>query len=122
MREFIPPKDLGAKIIVRIDKEKRRNAISRFLYTGTIMFASLLSIIPSMIYLGKSLQISGFAQYFSLFFSDLSQVALYWKEFSFSLAESLPFISLALFLALLGTFIWSFSITARNAKLVFNSK
>ena len=44
---------------------------------------------------------SGFYEYFSLLFSDTGSILSYWKEFTFSLAESLPIISILCVLSLL---------------------
>jgi hypothetical protein len=50
---------------------------------------------------------SGFYEYLSLAFSTKGLLFSYWKEFAFSLAESLPTMSIVLSLALLFIFFLS---------------
>lgn len=60
----------------------------------------------------------GFFNYFSLAFSDSGAIATYWKEYTLSLADSLPVVSLALSFFLL--FILFISI--RNISYQFKNK
>jgi len=60
----------------------------------------------------------GFFNYFSLAFSDSGAIATYWKEYTLSLADSLPVVSLALSFFLL--FILFISI--RNTSYQFKNK
>jgi len=57
-------------------------------------FASLIGLVPAIKILSSDLAQSGFYEYFSLIFSDSGLMLSYWKEFIFSLAESLPTMSI----------------------------
>ena len=66
-----------------------------------IGFASLVGLVPAFKALSSDFVQSGFYEYFSLIFSDSGLIFSYWKELFFSLAESLPTISIILTLSLL---------------------
>jgi len=66
-----------------------------------IGFASLVGLVPAFKALSSDFVQSGFYEYFSLIFSDSGLILSYWKELFFSLAESLPTISIILTLSLL---------------------
>jgi hypothetical protein len=77
--------------------------------------ASFISLFPTLKQLGASFSRSGFYEYFSLAFSDGGGVALsYWKEISLSLVESLPTLSIILFLTIVFILIISLRFMARN--------
>jgi hypothetical protein len=63
--------------------------------------ASLAGLVPAISALSTDLAQSGFNEYFSIIFSDSGSILSYWKELAFSLAESLPAISIILTLSLL---------------------
>jgi hypothetical protein len=58
-------------------------------------------LVPTFKILLADLTRSGFYEYFSLLFSDTGSIISYWKEFTFSIAESLPIISIISVLSLL---------------------
>jgi len=62
---------------------------------------SAVGLIPAFEMLLNNLAQSGFSEYFSLIFSDGGSMLTYWKELSFSLAESLPVMSIILTLSTL---------------------
>jgi len=59
-------------------------------------FASLIGLIPTWKTLSIDLAQSGLYEYFSLAFSSGSAILSYWKEFTLSIAESLPTTSIML--------------------------
>ena len=93
---------------VKLHRE-RMLRIQKRLY-GTLSFISLIAIVPAIMALTHQLSQSGFYQYLSVAFSSGGAVFGAWKAFAGALAESLPGMSIALVLALLGTLVWS----ARN--------
>lgn len=113
-----PPAELENIIFTRIREEARRSARMRFIGTTLLSLGSFISLIPSFMYFMQNIRTSGFYDYLSLFFSDTATLASYWKEFSLSLAESLPFFALTLCLALAGICIWSASRATRDARLL----
>jgi hypothetical protein len=84
-------------IIIR-DKRNSRFKLWIFSFVG---FASLVEMVPTFKILFTDLTRSGFYEYFSLIFSDTGSIISYWKEFVFSLAESLPVFSIISALSLL---------------------
>ena len=89
-----------------ITREKRSTKIKLWVF-ASFGLASLVAIIPVFEVLLKDLARSGFYEYFSLIFSDGSSVLSYWKEFTLSLAESLPVESMIFTLSLVFVFLLS---------------
>ena len=87
-------------------REKRATNLKLFAYSFA-GFASLLGLVPALKILGNDLTQSGFYQYFSLIFSDSGLIFSSWKEFAFSLAQSLPTMSIVLSLSLVLIFFLS---------------
>jgi hypothetical protein len=109
-----PPKGLGRRIVAGIDAEEKRLARIRIWIFGSGSVASFGLSLWAVIYFVKSVGETGFWQYFSLLFSGDGAVYAYWKELTFSLAESLPIVSLIMFLAVVGFFIWSSTNTIKK--------
>jgi hypothetical protein len=105
--KYEPESDLSEniwrKIIVR-DKKMTQIKMWTFSFLG---FISLAGLVPALRALSGDLAQSGFSEYFSLIFSDTSSMLSSWKELFFSLAESLPIISLISALSLLFIFFLS---------------
>jgi len=106
--ELKSPDFLASKILARINDEQIKKATIRnivFRFVGSFSFIALFPVIISLV---SQLQNSGFWNYLSLLFTDTGTVALYWKQFSLSLIESLPlfgiitvaFLTLAVFISL----------------------
>ncbi len=104
-----PPKGLGTRILERVNAEKERLMRIRTWVFGSGTVASFGLSLWAVIYLIKSAQESGFVQYLSLIFSENGVMLTYWRELSLSLVESLPIVSLIIFLSAIGFFIWSFT-------------
>jgi hypothetical protein len=102
-----PPKSLGERILARINTEEKRAMRLKAWAFGSASFASLGFSLWAVVYLVGNLNETGFCQYLSLLFSGDSTVYYYWKEISLSIAESLPIVSIILFLTAIGFFIWS---------------
>jgi hypothetical protein len=102
-----PPRGLEGKILSIITEEEKRLAKTKLWIFGGTSLASFGFSVWAVIYLINSIKQSGFGQYLSLIFSENGAVLVYWKELSFSLAESLPIFGLIIFLAAIGFFVWS---------------
>jgi len=102
-----PPGKLGPKIINYINSEEKRLAAFRARVFRSTSVASFGFFLWATVYLVNSVQQTGFWQYFSLIFSENGTVLAYWRELSLSIIESLPILSLIIFLAAVGLFIWS---------------
>ncbi|MFZ1019878.1 MAG: hypothetical protein WAN61_02725 [Minisyncoccia bacterium] len=85
------------KIIAR-DKYRTQIKMWAFAFAGS---TSLLGLIWAVKTLFTNLAQSGFYEYFSLIFSDSGVLVSFWKELVFSLAETLPIVSITLTLCLL---------------------
>ncbi len=102
-----PPEGLLVKILLRIEEERRRRALrGRILIFGILSFAAAGALVPAWNELQSEISQSGFLQFTSLFFSDFTVLMAYWKEFAFSLLESLPFLGAV---SVLGTILAFFS-------------
>jgi hypothetical protein len=101
-----PPRGLGARIVNAINAEERRLARFKVWAFGGASLASFGFSLWAIVYLLKSAQQSGFLQYLSLIFSDITALA-YSREIALSLTESLPIAGLILSLLAIGFFIWS---------------
>ena len=84
-------------IVIR-DKYMTQIKLWAFTFMG---LASLIGLVPAFKELLSDFTQSGFYEYFSLLFSDGGSMLSYWKEFVFSLVESLPTISIIFTLSLL---------------------
>jgi nitrate reductase NapE component len=109
-----PPKGLGVKILNFIEAREKRLAKIKSWAFGSTSIASFGFSVWAIVYLIQSFKQTGFWQYLSLAFSENGMMLTYWKEFSLSLVESLPVVSVVLFLTAVGFFVWS--ITKINFK------
>jgi hypothetical protein len=86
-----PPGGLLDKVILRVSLERQpRTTKARIVVFGALSLFSLAAFVPAWSELQSELSQSGFLHFASLLFSDLHAVAVYWREFMFSLLESLP--------------------------------
>ena len=115
-----PSTGLLEKILKRIHKEERVLVLRRTIIFSITSILSVFALIPSFIILSSDFNQSGFLNFSSLIFSDFSSVATYWKSFSLILLETLPIFSLALFLAVLLTFLESIKHLTKDVKIIIN--
>jgi len=80
---------------------EKRNTQTKFWAFFSLGATSLAGLVPVFKVLSNDLSQSGFYEYSSLIFSDTGLMLSYWKELSFSLAESLPITSIVFTLSLL---------------------
>ncbi len=114
-----PPKRLYGNILMRIEFEQRRNAVVQLVLMGTTALCSLVAMVPALQYTIRELSQSGFLQYLSLLFSDSAAIALHWKEFALSLAESFPLFGITTTLSILFVFLGSLKFIASSTKTTF---
>jgi len=94
---------LSQKIITAIEKRKRAGVITRLVLFG---FTTLLSLVGSALVwrsAGQAFAVSEAGQMLALLFSDFTIVVGYWREYLSSLAESIPFVSVAM----VGALVWA---------------
>ncbi len=118
--QCLAPIGLKEQIVMRIKYLERRSLMIRLLLLAILSTSSLVAVILSFYSLGRALAKSGFFEYFSLV-TDTSVITTYWKEVAFSLVESLPFLSIALMLAVIDIFIWSGSKTWSRAREIMRA-
>ena len=116
-REIDPPQGLFSAILARVAYERQRAARLRLAVFGTFTFVSVLMLIPAVQYALSEFYTSGFYEYASLFFDSLSRG--YWKELLYSLADSLPSLSLLLLAIISTVLVWSLRHTNRDARIAF---
>ena len=121
LKSVNPPKGLLENIIKRIHYEERVLVLRRVVLFSTTLLASLVAFIPTFRLLVSDFSQSGFLRFFSLMFSDFSTVTTYWQSFTMVLLETLPFASLALFLAVLLTFLQSIKSLTKNVKTIIRT-
>lgn len=116
------PAGLFEKIIKRIHKEERLLVLRRVVLFSVTLAGSGVAFFPALNMLLSDFNQSGFLRFFSLTFTDFSTVMTYWKSFSMALLQTLPAISLALFLAVLLTFLQSIKSLIKYERRYFSVK
>lgn len=115
-----PAAGLFDKIIQRIRREQRLLVIKRRLVLFSVgTLGSVVAFIPVFRLVQSGLAESGFMEFFSLIFSDLGLVTAHWQNFVLALLESLPVMSVVMFLAVIFIFIESLKFLTRDIKVVF---
>lgn len=99
--KYNPDKGLAFSVFQTILAQDRRTARLKLWFLSFVLFVSSVGLIPTFQMLSSDLIHSGFYEYFSLIFSDGGVMFSYWKELSFSLAESLPIMSIVFTLSIL---------------------
>jgi hypothetical protein len=116
-----PPVNLLDDIIKRIHEEERLLVLKRFSLFSTFFIISVISILPSTKMLIADFNQSGFFYFFSLIFTDFPVIALYWKNFTIILLETLPAISLSLVLFFVFIFLQSIKFLAKDIKIILKT-
>lgn len=96
LSQIAVPDELYPKIVGRIHKLELRARFMSRATLGGISLLSLAGLAPSLSYLLSAFSASSFVQYLSLIASDGDILLLNWKEFAFSLIESLPLMGITL--------------------------
>lgn len=95
------PDDLLDKVLLRIETERRLNALRRrFLFSGVLLIGSVITLTFFFRLLWVDLTSSGFGEYLFLFFYDFRYIAADWKDYTLTLLETLPALSAGLFLGI----------------------
>lgn len=116
MDKLKPPRGLRQSIIFGIGQVERSRARVYLFISTSILPLSIIGVIFSGKYLLQSFYQSGFYDYFSLLFSGDGAVFTYWKELTYSLAETIPILGTIAFLTALGFFIWSGANAVSNVR------
>lgn len=113
-----PPKGLLEKVLKRIHREERILVLRKIIIFSAMLAISISGFVPSLKIFLSDLSQSGFISFLSLAFSDFSAITAYWQNFLMILLETLPAISLALFLAFLLMLLQSVRSLAKNIKII----
>lgn len=120
MLEIEPPKELYHRILTQITLAKRRRVRIRLSLLSVTIAGSAVALIPAAQYTVKEFAQSGFYQYLLLAFSDSGTLALYWREYMFTLVESLPLIGVTLVLSGIFVLLGSLKLALKNYELQRN--
>jgi len=113
-----PPSGLLEKILKRIGRERRILALERVAVFSVVFLISVASFIPVSKMLWQDFSGSGFIYFLSLIFTDFSIVMVYWQNFTLQLLQTLPAISLALFLVVALAFLQSIRSLTKDFKII----
>lgn len=108
------PQGLRESISERVDQLEKNRSQRNFLGFGIFSLASFAGLIISFQNLWNNLKAGGVFEYLSLVASNSGEATLFWREISFSILESVPLITLSIFLALIVTFIITSIKTVEN--------
>jgi len=118
---YEPESRLSDEVWGLIENKKRRITKWKvFGYSGLSILSLVGSVFSIKILVEQFIRL-GFFDYLSLVFSDSSVITIYWKEYTLTLADSLPFASLGVslfFLFLLFVFINRTSCQFKNRLLI----
>lgn len=118
-----PPPELFNKVINRIRAEEcAKSAKHRAILFSIIFIISLGALIPAISSAHAAIDASGFFSFASLIFSDMRIVLATWQDFTLSLLEALPALSLAAVLAAVFTTLGSLRYLVGECKLIFTQK
>ncbi|OGI60309.1 hypothetical protein A2641_01125 [Candidatus Nomurabacteria bacterium RIFCSPHIGHO2_01_FULL_37_25] len=104
---LLPEANLADDIWKAVIKRNQRIVYSKLITLSLTGFVSLYSLAPAFRMLALDFSQSGFYEYLSLTFSSGGSIVAYWKDFLLLLAESLPVMSILLFLMLVFVFFLS---------------
>lgn len=109
--KYEPEEDLSGGIWLAIKVREKRTARRKLWLLSGLGLASFVAAVPAIGATLKTMSGSGFYEYLSLAFSNGQTVLSHFNEFSMSLLESMPVVSMAFSLSLL----FIFFLSARQA-------
>ena len=102
-----PPAHLLGAVLLRIRYEQRRLRARNVFLFSFATGVSLLALIPTLPIAIADFSQSGLGKIFSLLVSEPGTVVTFWQDFSLSILESLPAVSLILTLSIVLVFLAS---------------
>ena len=116
-----PPPGLHRAVIAIIERKRKRRARTRLALFGALV-ALTTGVLPFVWgHAAQEVSRSGASHYLSLLFSDSGSVLIYWREFTLTLAESLPVFYASVFLGTLFVLLSSLRIVTKNIHTAFLS-
>lgn len=119
-QQFVVPSGLMDKVMARLATEKRLQKEKLQLVILSV-FVLILAVIIASVWRSfyNQAQDSGFVQYLSLLYYDYDVVAIYWRDISLSLLESVPVISLIQITVIFGLVFYSLKSIYKYARDLF---
>ena len=115
-----PPAGLLGKVMDGIAEERRLIPIKQRIFILSLGLAgAIVCFFPAFKMLKTGFSESGFWQFFSLIFSDAGVVLANWQNYVSSLLETLPVMSLILFLAVIFFVLEFLKLLSRDMKTIF---
>lgn len=115
--------NLLVKIMVRIQREKKIGELrKRLIFFSSIAIGSAIVLAPAFNALRTEITQSGIMSYFSLLFSDFTTVIGLWSEFSLSILEIFPVMTVTVFLAAVFVFLISLKFLIKDYEQIFSVK
>ena len=126
VKEIQPSEGLESLILSKIS-EARNKQIKRKLWLASFGLAgSFAFAMYAFLVFGSAILKSEFWSIINLVFSDMLIVAQNWKEFTFSLLETLPVFGIIVIIVPIFIFLWSLKtyqeLSKNNLRVHFNSK
>ena len=110
LEQFEPKPELELQILARIQQQLNRQLRFQVWTARLTTVLSALIIIPAFIFMIQDVLASEFYQYMVLLVADTAVVLNFWRELGLALIESLPMLSVTVFLVsavcLLGSIRW----------------
>ncbi len=119
--EVAPPPGLNEAVLARIERTKKHSARRWCIGMSALAASSFAALIPAFRYAAEEGYRSGSYHYLSLLFSDSGVVLASWREFTLTLAESLPLLQASVFLGTLFVLLTSFRSALKNMPAAFLS-
>ena len=109
-----PSKNLLDRIMNRIERQERIAASRKIMFFGTALVASFIALIPAFQFVASSIAESGVGTFFSLIFSDLNNMVDNLSQFGLTIIESIPVMSIVLFLSIALVFLFALKEVVKN--------
>lgn len=113
---YMPDFNLSDSIWKNIESRKNKIYILKSWIYSSLFFISLILLVPSINNLIEKSLAYGFSDYLSLVSYDFDIVLVYWREFSLSLINSIPVVSLILSLLLIFMSVLSLVLFSKNLR------
>lgn len=115
------PEGLSARVMLGVKREERKIVVKNTILFSVLFVGSALAFVPVFKILKQDLIQSGFLDFLSLLVSDPGSMFNIWKEFILSLLESLPVVSVMMFITVMLVFFGSLRFVVRDLIVVFKS-
>ena len=94
------PQQLFKKVLVGINEERIRQGKRRIALVCAGLAVAVYALVMAFGWMETDLAESGFMQIISLVFSDFGYIVADWRNFSIAMLESVPEVTVALFLSI----------------------